>query len=52
MTKDKLRLLERLVRGEKEEPKKSDPNSYSKAKDDDEETKDTVIETETARGEV
>ena len=53
MTKDRLRLLERLVRGEKKELEKPDPNNYSGVmEEDDKEKNKMVIETETAKGEV
>ena len=53
MKKDRLRLLERLVRGEKKELENPDPNNYSGVmEEDDKEKNKMVIETETAKGEV
>ena len=54
MTKYEFMLLERLVRGEKKELEKLDPNNYSGVMEEDDKEKDRniVIETETAKGEV
>ena len=53
MTKYEFMLLESLVRGEKKELEKLDPNNYSGVMEDDKEKdRNIVIETETAKGEV
>lgn len=51
MTKDELLWLKVLVKGEKEEPAKQDPNNLLQPEDE-EEKNVLIVETEVAKGDV